>query len=74
MDDMQRRAGLYDKGYPLGLISSGSVFGGECFSACDVKYAFYFLIKERQIISTFVKIRFQLRCLKVSSDSIDRLY
>ena len=54
LDDM-----LYNKGYPLGLISSGSVFGVKCISTCDVMYAFYFLIKERQIISTFVKIRFE---------------
>ena len=44
----------YNKGYPLGLISSGSVFGVKCISTCYVMYAFYFLIKERQIISTFV--------------------
>ena len=29
------------------LISSGSVFGGECLSTSDVLYACYFLIKER---------------------------
>ena len=36
----------YNKGYPFGLISSGSVFGVKCISTCDVMYAFYFLIKE----------------------------
>ena len=49
----------YNEGYPLRLISSGSVFGVKCISTCDVMHAFYFLIKERQIISTFVKIRFE---------------
>ena len=38
----------YNKGYPLGLISSGSVFGVKCISTCDVMYAFYFLIKVAQ--------------------------
>ena len=37
----------YNKGYPFGLISRGSVFGVKCISTCDVMYAFYFLIKER---------------------------
>ena len=49
----------YSEGYPLGLISSGSVFGVKCISTCDVMNAFYFLIKQRKIISTFVKIRFE---------------
>ena len=48
----------YNKGYPLGLIRSGSVFGVKSISMCDVMYTFYLLIKERQIISMFVKIRF----------------
>ena len=49
----------YNKGYPLGLIGSASVFRVKSISTCDVMYPFYFLIKERQIISTFVKIRFE---------------
>ena len=28
----------YDEGYPLRLISSGSVFGGKCLSTSDVLY------------------------------------
>ena len=41
------------------LISSGSVFEGKCLSTTDVLYASYFLIKERSIISAFVKVRFE---------------
>ena len=39
----------YDEGYPLRLISSGSVFGGEFLSTSDVMYACYFLIKVNYI-------------------------
>ena len=41
------------------LISSGSVFEGKCLSTTDVLYASYFLIKERSIMSAFVKVRFE---------------
>ena len=37
----------YDEGYPMRLISSGSVFGSNCLSTSDVIYACYFLVKER---------------------------
>ena len=43
-----------DEGYRLRLISSGSVFGGKCFSTSDVLYACYFLIKELVTLKTLV--------------------
>ena len=33
----------YNKGYPFGLISSGSVFGVKCISTCDVNVRVLFL-------------------------------
>ena len=44
----------YDEGYRLRLISSGSVFGGKCFSTSDVLYACYFLIKDLVTLKTLV--------------------
>jgi len=36
-----------------------SVFGSECFGTCDVVNTSYFLVKERQVVSPFVKISFE---------------
>ena len=56
---MMQNEGLdYDnKGYPFGLVCLRSVFGSKYFGTCDVVNT-YFLGKERQVVSTFVKISF----------------
>ena len=48
-----------NKGYPFGLVCLRSVFGSECCGTCDVVNTSYFLVKERQVVSPFVKISFK---------------
>ena len=45
--------------YPFGLVCLRSVFGSECFGACDVLNTSFILVKERQVVSPFVKISFE---------------
>ena len=69
MDDTGRRAGfcVITRGTRIGA-SVRSVFGSLCVGKCDVVYASYFFVEERQIISTFVEISLSslVRNVKVS--------
>ena len=62
MDDDERRAGLYviTRGTPSGLVCVCGVFdvfrGTACFGTCDGMNSCYFLVKEKQVISMFVKV------------------
>ena len=47
-----------NQGHPFGLVCLSSVFGIECFGTRDVVNTSYFSVKERQVVSPFVKIRF----------------
>ena len=55
-----------NKGYLFGLVNFRSVFRCNSFGTCDVN-AFYLLVKERQIISTFIKTRFEFISAKCES-------
>ena len=46
-------------GIRLGWPVSRNVFGCECFCACNGTNALKFTVKERQIVSAFVKICFK---------------
>ena len=50
-----------NKGYPFGLVCLRSVFGirSDCFGTCDVVNTSYLLVKERRVVSPFVKISFE---------------
>ena len=62
MDDTGRRAGLYviTRGTRVGWSVSGvSLLVSAYVGTCDVVNASYFLVEEREIVSTFVEIRFE---------------
>ena len=58
IDDIERRAGLYviDNKRNATRLVSGGLAGFECFVACDSVYALDFVLEEREIVSTVVKV------------------